>query len=223
LIAGNIRYLFPEGCDAPTIFLDPVKRAESRKKFIESLQNEANLNQQKAREAENERKLKNNERNAAALLANAALRQTTSAPKTADDSQLGTADLNSPVEVVSRSNDAKAGELFNGKDGKDLGSDGLKTGKISGSIDDNFLSDAPAKNNDNDQGRCGCDSDKMKIILPRSDVDSCSASRMAKIAIPIAADKLSAVPMRELMDLSSAKSTMGMLQNLQNLCQKYNL
>lgn len=225
--AGNIRYLFPEGCDAPKIFLDPVKRAESRKRFIESLQKEANLNQQKAKDAENERKLRLNEKNEADRLAKEALRQATPAPSSADDSQRGTADLTSPVDGTSRSNgNADAEGLLNEQDGKDGGKEGLNNGEISGggkSADDNFLSDAPATENNNDQGQCGCDSDKMRIILPRNDVDSCSASRMAKISIPIAADKLSTVPMKELMDLSSAKSTMSMLQNLQSLCEKYNL
>jgi hypothetical protein len=174
--------------------------------------------------------LRNNERNAAHLatatpqqVTPASLNSAQNPSNSGDDSKRGTDDLTTPVDPISRSN-ANGDEISSGINGKI--NDGLKTGEDENNnknIDDNFLSDEPPRDNLNGQGHCGCDSDKMKIILPQSDGDSCNANRMAKIAIPIAAEKLSAVPMRELMDLSSAKGTMDMLKNLQNLCEKYHL
>lgn len=212
---GNIRYLFPEGCEAPSIFFDPINRAENRKKFIESLQEEALKNQRERNIAprRNAKKIDSENDEKAQLKipsTEAAMILTTASPEVEQkidphpiETQQGTAE---PVDEITRSN-------FNeNSDIKDLS----ETKKNLNDELENLQADAPKINNDDDL-QC-CDNDRLKIILPRG--DSC---RMAKISIPISADKLAAVSMKDLINLSSAKSTLLMLQNLLELVEKYNL
>lgn len=67
-----------------------------------------------------------------------------------------------------------------------------------------------------------CENNQLKLILPKNDRSTCGGD-MAKISIPISAEKLSQIPMQELLNLSSTRSTMITLQNLIELAEKYNL
>lgn len=231
---GNIRYLFPEGCEAPKVFVDPIQRAENRKKFVDSLQEEA-LKSQTERNIESRRsskkfgddgenqddkkaKLRTPSTEVPVILTTeqpAAVEPKIIDPLLDDEAQRGTADLSEPIEEL---NVPRSNINENAADNQDLSelNKNLKEDELDA---EKLQADAPKSN---DEGQC-CDGDRMKIILPSGDTDSCASSRMAKISIPISAEKLSTVPMKELMNLSSAKSTLIMLQNLQQLVEKYKL
>lgn len=86
-------------------------------------------------------------------------------------------------------------------------------------LDEEEVDDAP--NNEEDE-KC-CENDRLQIILPQASVDTCQRNRMARISIPISVEKLSSVPMNELLNLSSTRSTLSVLKNLLQLVEKYNL
>jgi hypothetical protein len=82
----------------------------------------------------------------------------------------------------------------------------------------NIMNDASPRDND----QC-CNNDRLKIILPQNNNQCLENAKHAQISIPISAEKLSSVPMKELLNLSSLRSTLSILQQLILLAEKYDL
>lgn len=185
--SGHIRYLFPEGCEAPKITFDPLTREENRKKFIENLEREALKNQRGAKKLET---TKRTTRTTSTTIA-----PVTESTKAAEELIVTTEkqqQVNDQPEIVTMM-PLTPTELENDKNDESCG----------------------------ENGEC-CENNRLKLILPKNDRSTCG-SDMAKISIPISAEKLSQIPMQEILNLSSTRSTMIMLQNLVELAEKYNL
>lgn len=229
----NIRYLFPEGCEAPKIQIDPIKRAENRKKFIESLQEDALRNQRerniqvpRSRNSKKFNEINNlNQFSTTVTEASSSSTTTTTSPTSTEEATATTTtETTTPQQIVVTTESffatddlAPSIDALKSRDNRNPNSLLTEHGKKD---EEKYQADSPVIEKSTDQ--C-CDTQRVKIILPSNDEDSCSANRMAKISIPISAEKLSKIPMKDLLNLSSTRSTLNMLQNLISLVEKYEL
>jgi Dictyostelium (Slime Mold) REP protein len=191
----NNRYIFPAGCEAPKLIQDQSKK-NSRQGIIDALNK--NLNGETARGSRN--------RSAAprptTTTTSTTTTTTTAAPTTTEQIQ--------EIETTPNPNNNQAKNEENSGENKDNASGENDNSET----DDQRLNDAEDDdtNSDNeDDGSC-CKADGVLINM------TC-----AKILIPINKRKLSSIPTSEIMAVSSLKSTLSILQGLQELAEKYDL
>lgn len=224
--SGNIRYLFPEGCDAPKIVIDPIQAARERQKLIDELQGDVNENQGVNNLRRGSRRFGGNggENQVTEPTTTSSSTTTTESITTQNvpiESLRGSEDLSQPIDD-NNANNGRYGNNNNNNKNYYYGNSNENQSAENSETNDGEDSYSSSENDKNNDDQC-CDSERMKILLPRNDIDSCAGSRMAKISIPISSEKLSRVPMKDLMNLSSARSTLTMLKNLMTLAEKYNL
>ncbi|KAL7037680.1 hypothetical protein ACKWTF_009325 [Chironomus riparius] len=198
LKAANIRYLFPDGCQAPTILYDPNNpstKYENRQKLFESLI-------EKAQKARNEEKDKIDRSVASRAL------------KTQDVD-----DRNKNGNKTSNNSTNSTNNNGNGYGNNNKNNTINNLNNLNSRNNNNGYNYEANKNPRGSDFEC-CNNERIQIILPKN--DSCSQNT-AKLIIPLNSEKLSSIPITEFINLHSSPSISFILKELQYLVQKYNL
>ncbi|KAG5682460.1 hypothetical protein PVAND_011811 [Polypedilum vanderplanki] len=209
---ANIRYFFPEGCEAPKIFHDPNNPSqafEERRKLFDSLVQKAQAEKLKnLNTRSNDDSKRINSKNSSTLLSN----NINGLNSRRNNNNNGS--NNSTILNANNNLTRNPGEISDILSHSHPGSGFNRKGKSAfGGIDD-------YDNNNNNE----CCSTGIKIELPSNILTSTCSGNMAKIIIPINSEKLSSVSMKEIIEISKqTSSTSSMLTELQKLAAKYEL